>query len=310
MFKYYVLDEFFFRSCGIPGFEDQPDIYVWLQVCDVVVRLCSRPFRLSYQTTDTYAQHGQDLLHRLVMENCLSHFSGITWSRVDIFKKPTQAELRRGLVRRVDALNPAETGFFNINLVDITSMTLGSFQPRQVDKYITMLRRKEVDNGIFVDLATQDQDMQQLPTIEGYIWDEVHGPNGPPGWDPQLFGPWENVRIILLFIPAHMKADKMRSVVLMYKPVGVNLIYNNMGFRSPQMARLKYWCCGPSDRSDSCAPGERLAGACCHCSSALYISGVLSHNPNAYSSKYRRCHLFDRAINQAANEEIVRQVLS
>ena len=122
---------FIFRSCGIPGFEQQSEMYVWLQVCDVIVRTCSSPHRLSYQTTDTYAQHGQDLLHRLIMENCLSHFSGIAWSRNEIFKKPTRAELRRGHVRQVDPLNPAQTVFFNINLVDLTSMTIGSFQPRQ-----------------------------------------------------------------------------------------------------------------------------------------------------------------------------------
>jgi hypothetical protein len=52
------------------------------------------------------------------------------WSR-DIFRKPTQVELRRGHVTLVNVLNPAQTGFFNINLVDLTSMTLGSFQPRQ-----------------------------------------------------------------------------------------------------------------------------------------------------------------------------------
>ena len=78
----------------------------------------------------TYAEHGADLVHRLIMENCLSHFSGVTWSRPDIYKRPTQAELRRGRVQVVNALNPAETGFFNMNLIELTSMTLGSFQPR------------------------------------------------------------------------------------------------------------------------------------------------------------------------------------
>ena len=125
-----LINEYPFRSCNIPGFENQPEMYVWLLVCDVIIRQCSSPFLLSYPTIDTYAQHGADLLHRLTMENCLSSFVGIRWSR-DIFKKPTQAELRRGHVRLIDALNPAMTGFFNINLVDLASVTLGSFQPRQ-----------------------------------------------------------------------------------------------------------------------------------------------------------------------------------
>jgi hypothetical protein len=180
-----------------------------------------------------------------------------------------------------------------------------------VDKYVTKLRKAEIDNVVFVNLNTQDQGMQQMPTVDGYMWDEIHGANGPPGWDPNVYWPWEDVRLLLMFIPAHMKAGKMRAVVLMYKPMNMNLpTHNNMGFRSAQMSRLKCWCCGPSDRSDSCPPGERLAGACCHWSSALYIAGVLSHNPNVYSSKHRGCHLIDRANNQAVNEEIASQVLS
>ena len=83
-----------------------------------------------------------------------------------------------------------------------------------------------------------------------------------------------------------------------------------MGFRRPEMSRLKGWCCGPSDRSDSCPSGERLAGACCHCSSAVYMAGVLANNPNVYSSTNRSCHIIDRANVQAANTEIVGQVLS
>ena len=122
--------KYLFRSCGIPGFESQSKMYVWLLVCDVIVRQYSAPFLLSYRTTDTYAQHGADLLHRLTMENCLSTFNGVRWSR-DIFKKPTQVELRRRNVRAVNALNPGQTGFVNINLVDLTSVTLGSFQMRQ-----------------------------------------------------------------------------------------------------------------------------------------------------------------------------------
>ena len=179
-----------------------------------------------------------------------------------------------------------------------------------VDKYVTKLRKAEIDNNVFVNLNTQDQNMQLLPNIQAYIWDEVHGQNGPPGWDPAMFWPWEDVRLMLMFIPAHMKADKFRAVVLMYKPNMIQPRNNNMGFRSAPLSRLKGWCCGPSDRSDSCPPGERLAGACCHSSSAIYIAGVLPHSPNAFSSTHRGCHLIDRANIQAANQEIAAQVLT
>ena len=81
-----------------------------------------------------------------------------------------------------------------------------------VDQYVTKLRRIEVDNSEFVDLNTKDEAMQQLPTVIGYIWDETHGQAGPMGWNPQLYWPWEDVRMLLTFLPARMKADKMRAV--------------------------------------------------------------------------------------------------
>ena len=69
------------------------------------------------------------------------------------------------------------------------------------------------------------------------------------GWDPwptratrmgQLFWDWEDVRLFLTFVPARMKSDQMRSVVIMYRPVsGPPPSNNNMGFRSPVMARIK-----------------------------------------------------------------------
>ena len=95
-----------------------------------------------------------------------------------------------------------------------------------VDKYVTKLRKAEIANA-FVNLNTQDQDMQLLPTLVGCVWDETYGDNGPPGWDPNLYWPWEDVRLLLIFIPAHMKADIMRAVVLMYKPVTMNLPVSN-----------------------------------------------------------------------------------
>ena len=125
-----------------------------------------------------------------------------------------------------------------------------------MNKYVTQLRKAELSNAVFVNLNTRDQDMQLLPTVRGYVWDEIHGPNGPPGWDANVYWAWEDVRMLLMFIPAHMKADKMRAVVLMYRPVHMKVSrQNNMGFRAAHMRRLKGWCCGPSDRSDSCAIG-------------------------------------------------------
>ena len=82
--------------------------------------------------------------------------------------------------------------------------------------------------------------MLLLPNHQAYIWDEIHGPQGPPGWDREMFGIWEDVRLLLTFVPARMKSDQMRSVVIMYRPVnGPTSIYNNLGFWSPVMVRIK-----------------------------------------------------------------------
>ena len=148
-------------------------MYVWLLVCDVIVRTCSAPFLLSYPTTDTYAQHGQDLLRRLTMENSLSHFSGITWSR-DIYRRPTQAELRRGHVRQVDVLDPLQTGFFNINLVNLTSMTLGSFQPRQGKITMKIFIYKAVCESVSMSPYIQDV----CPQLGRVGHDDCHGRHG------------------------------------------------------------------------------------------------------------------------------------
>ena len=80
-------------------------------------------------------------------------------------------------------------------------------------------------------------------------------------------------------------------------------------FRLQALSRLKGWCCGPSDRADSCPVGERLAGACSHCSSAVYLAGVLAYNPHEFKSTHRTCHVIDRAANPSENEEIVSEVL-
>ena len=68
----------------------------------------------------------------------------------------------------------------------------------------------------WVDGNTHDQRLSAMPNPVGYIWEENHGPNGPPGWDPQLYWPWEDVRLLLTFIPAQMRSVPDRAVMLMW----------------------------------------------------------------------------------------------
>ena len=43
----------------------------------------------------------------------------------------------------------------------------------------------------WVDSATHDQRLAALPNPIAYIWDETHPPQGPRGWDPVQYWPWE-----------------------------------------------------------------------------------------------------------------------
>ena len=120
-----------------------------------------------------------------------------------------------------------------------------------------------------------------MPNPVGYMWDEIHPPQGPPGWDPIMFGPWEDGRLLLTFLPARMRSAPDRAVVLFYKtsnqpPPAVN----PLGLRPLSLQRLMYWCCGPA-KSNSCPIGERLVGCCSHCAAAIAFGTVVPNDPAA-----------------------------
>ena len=243
----YEVPQQYFAPCRIQGYSNQPIIYIWLLVGDIIVRNYTAGFQHTYQTVDTYLQHGQDLRSRVEMENPLSEFSGITWNRPNIFKKPTQAELRVGNVQQVDLLNSNQTGMVGITFDELSSMTLGSFQPKLANSYVTQMTRINVHQNPYVNLQVSDQLLEQLPHVDAYIWDEHYGHQGPPGWNSAAYWPWEDVRFLLAFIPPRMKQGKLRAVVLMFRPSNMPLpVTNNMGFRTPDMSRLKCWICGPA----------------------------------------------------------------
>ena len=108
----------------------------------------------------------------------------------------------------------------------------------------------------FVDSDTHDQRLRAMPNPIGYIWDEIHPAGGPPNWDPQLFWPWENVRLLLTFVPSRMRSVPDRAVVLMYKPMNLQPpVANPLGLRPLNLHRLFGYCCG-SARANSCPVGE------------------------------------------------------
>ena len=125
-----------------------------------------------------------------------------------------------------------------------------------------------------------------MPNPYGFIWDEFHGAGGPPGWDPQLYGPWEDVRMLLTFVPSRMRSVPDRAVVLMCKPLHLPPPNANpLGLRPVSLQHLMSYCCG-SAQVNSCSVSERLVGACSHCVLALREAppklspGSKGHCPN------------------------------
>ena len=146
----------------------------------------------------------------------------------------------------------------------------------------------------WVDSAVNDQRLSQAPNPTGYIWDEVHPPNGPPGWDPQRYWQWEDARLPLTFIPSRFKSGPERAVVLMYKPFNQPVpLANPLGLRPRNLQHLLSYCCGVV-QATSCPIGERLVGACSHCATALCFTAVYPGNPGAFTTTHREVRLVDR----------------
>ena len=161
-------------------------------------------------------------------------------------------------------------------------------------QYCTKLRWEEVAQLPWVDRDTNNQLLAAMPNPIGYMWEENYPPHGPPGWDPNIFWPWENVRFLLTFFPARMRTAPDRAVVLMYKPANQPLpMVNPLGLRPVSLQCLMGWCCGPS-RADACPIGERLVGCCAHCAAALSFTAVVPGDPTAFSMTHRGYHVLDR----------------
>ena len=97
----------------------------------------------------------------------------------------------------------------------------------------------------WVNSAVNDQRLSAPPSPVGYMWDEVHPPQGPPGWDPQQYWPWVDARLLLTLIPSRMRNLHDRAVVLMYIPVNLPApAANPLGLRPQNLLRLLSYCCG------------------------------------------------------------------
>ena len=133
----------YLNSCGIPNFESQSTLAVWLHIGDSLLFHHGVPYTYNYPTVDTYHDHGNDIRSRMEMENPLSEYSGIQWSRPNIFSQPRGANpqtINGQPIQFVDLLNPQQTGMASVTVDELSSVTLGSFQTRLVRSYGTQLR--------------------------------------------------------------------------------------------------------------------------------------------------------------------------
>ena len=129
--------------CGIPNFDSQSKLMVWLQIGDSLLYHHGVPYSYKYGTVDTYQDHGHDIRQRIALENPLSSLSGIQWSRDDIFSRPRgqNPHTNQGQpIRRVSLLNPQQTGMAPVTPDELSSVTMGSFQYRLMRSYVTRLR--------------------------------------------------------------------------------------------------------------------------------------------------------------------------
>ena len=139
----------------------------------------------------------------------------------------------------------------------------------------------------WVNSAVNDQRLSAMPNPVGWIWDETHPAQGPPGWDPQKYWQWEDVRLLLTFIPSRMRSGPDRAVVLMFRPIGLPApAANPLGLRPQNLQRLFSYCCG-SAQASACPVGERLVGACSHCATALCFTAVYPAHPAAFTTTHR-----------------------
>ena len=161
----------------------------------------------------------------------------------------------------------------------------------------------------WVDNATHDQRLAALPNPIAYIWDEIHPPQGPRGWDPVQYWPWEDVRLLLTFIPSRMKGNVPdRAVVLMFKPFNLSPpLANPLGLRPRNLHYLMSYRCGAAQQT-SCPVGERLVGCCSHCTTALCLSTVLPANPGVITTTHKGARLLDRKNPQQQDEETLTEV--
>ena len=118
--------------------------------------------------------------------------------------------------------------------------------------------------------------------------------NPPIHYDPVRFGPWEPVNVLFVpEIPSKNRGDRQYKVVIMYVPTSQPiLLYNWMGYRQFETARIKAVCCGPS-QANCCPVGSRTVAPCSHGVVCLFSGCCLPNNPQLFSTTHKTLNMMD-----------------
>ena len=127
--------------------------------------------------------------------------------------------------------------------------------------------------------------------IPAYIFSQQ---DPPENYDPNRFGPWEPVDIMLIpEIPSKHVSGREYKVVIMYVPTSTPIVnYNWMGYRHVASSRIKAVCCGPS-KNNMCPVGARTVAPCAHGTTALFYGCTLSAFPHLFKSTHSTVNIVD-----------------
>ena len=176
--------------------------------------------------------------------------------RPNLFAHPTVLELRQGWqnlggVRLVNVLNAQQTGFPQLTSQELKELFGGPYLFNLAPSYLTSMRANVARQMPYVNLqawhANHEQPNAYLP---GWVFDQQLPPRNWfatwPGSSAPNTQPWEPVRILCLpRIPSRYRANCDHVVLVAYVPVQLPLRTPTVGLSSPNLQRVKMYCCGP-----------------------------------------------------------------
>ena len=125
----------------------------------------------------------------------------------------------------------------------------------------------------------------------------------PGNWDQQMFGTWEDCRLLLCRVPSRHKRNTYFSVIIMFVLAHLQTLHDHLHFPTPQLRHIKGYMC-------TCKVGQRLSRCCSHISTVLTLGCTLAHAPNLYKSTTKACMTLSRNQTPAMNVALASQGLN